>query len=287
MYHTSICSGIIPYSHSLLPSCTYRTCTSTSTCTQKEKIAYVNKQSPSGPPPTIVVAIIPTLLYRPPPLLPSTPSSTTTHHLPTSNITVKRDKKIMPSQSNELSSVEDFDLLTIEARLTELERRKSLLTAELLSYRSTLPISTILSQAKVTPSYGDPTSITSTVGPKTETSSNGSAALDGKAETTDEDILSDVIAHTRYSQKERLKKLYRMTGVTTFTSRDPSPPHKVNVGIRFELFGNRKSPPLPSSPLPLFPSSPLPLFPPLPFYPSSLVMNKAKSQKENLQTANT
>ncbi|PUU77428.1 hypothetical protein B9Z19DRAFT_987074 [Tuber borchii] len=145
----------------------------------------------------------------------------------------------MPSQSNEPSSVEDFDLLTIGARLTELEHRKSLLTAELLSYRSTLPISTILSQAKVTPSYEDPTSIASAVGPRTETSSNASAASDGK-ETTDEDILSDVIAHMRYSQKERLKKLYRMTGVTTFTSQDPSPPHKVNVGIRFELFGNRK-----------------------------------------------
>lgn len=155
----------------------------------------------------------------------------------------------MPSQSNEPSSVEDFDLLTIEARLTELERRKSLLTAELLSYRSTLPISTILSQAKVTPSYEDPTPIASAVGPRTETSSNGSAASDGK-EITDEDILSDVITHMRYSQKERLKKLYRMTGVTTFTSQDPSPPHKVNVGIRFELFGNRKHPPLSSSFLP-------------------------------------
>jgi len=166
----------------------------------------------------------------------------------------------MPSQSNELSSVEDFDLLTIEARLTELERRKSLLTAELLSYRSTLPISTILSQAKVIPSYEDPTPVTSTVGPRTETS-NGSAASDGKAEATDEDILSDVIAHMRYSQKERLKKLYRMTGVTTFTSQDPSPPHKVNVGIRFELFGNREPPPLflPSS-LPLYPSSLVPLW---------------------------
>ncbi|CUS13091.1 unnamed protein product [Tuber aestivum] len=144
----------------------------------------------------------------------------------------------MPSQSNELSSTEDFDLLSIEARLTELERHKSLLTAELLSYRSTLPISTILSQAKVTPSYEDPTSVTSTLGPGTETSSNGSVASDGKSEVTDEDILSDVIAHAKYSQKERLKKLYRMTGVTTFTSEDPSPPHKVNVGIRFELFGN-------------------------------------------------
>ncbi|PWW73834.1 hypothetical protein C7212DRAFT_366103 [Tuber magnatum] len=146
----------------------------------------------------------------------------------------------MPAQSNELSSAEDFDLLAIEARLTELERHKTLLTAELLSYRSTLPISTILSQAKVTPSYEDPTSVTSTVGPRTETGSNGSVASDGKSEATEEDILSDVIAHAKYSQKERLKKLYRMTGVTTFTSEDPSPPHKVNVGIRFELFGNRK-----------------------------------------------
>ncbi|KAG0637578.1 hypothetical protein HOY80DRAFT_252115 [Tuber brumale] len=146
----------------------------------------------------------------------------------------------MPSQSNELSSVEDFDFLSIEARLTELERHKSLLTAELLSYRSTLPISTILSQAKVRPSYEDPTSATSTVGPGTETSSNTSGASDGKSEANDEDILSDVIAHVKCSQKERLKKLYRMTGITTFTSEDPSPPHNVNVGIRFELFGNRK-----------------------------------------------
>jgi hypothetical protein len=127
------------------------------------------------------------------------------------------------------------DLTHLQSQLASLERQKSLLISQLLSLRSAHPLSTKPPSKPAVDASIDSNAATDIA----DSESPPPSAADP---LTDSDILFQVFASSSAQQKAALTRLHRMTGITTFTVRDPSPPHDMLLGVRFDVFSQRISP---------------------------------------------
>lgn len=122
------------------------------------------------------------------------------------------------------------DLPALQSQLASLERQKTLLTTQLLSLRAARPLSST-SPAPAAPASTPSATPTPQPSPP--------------AQLTDDQLLSQVLSSTT-QKTASLTRLHRITGITTFPVRDPSPPHEKLLGIRIEIFADRTpSPPPP------------------------------------------
>ncbi|KAI5846523.1 hypothetical protein DFP73DRAFT_623935 [Morchella snyderi] len=142
-------------------------------------------------------------------------------------------------------------LTALHDQLLTLERQKASLTAQLLSLRATHPLS----------SAPPPTSTSTSTSTATTTTTTPTAQKTQEP-LTDADLLAAVFASTTASAAASIARLHRIAGITTFTVRDPSPPHTTLLGVRIEVFCNRQFHPphylhiTPTPPTPTDPKSP-------------------------------
>ncbi|KAH0607697.1 uncharacterized protein H6S33_002731 [Morchella sextelata] len=127
-------------------------------------------------------------------------------------------------------------LTTLHDQLLTLERQKASLTAQLLSLRATHPLSSA-SAPPAPPSSSSPASTTSTTTSSTTTTTSTQKTQEP---LTDADHLAAVFASSTASAAASIARLHRIAGITTFTVRDPSPPHNTLLGVRIEVFCNRQ-----------------------------------------------
>ncbi|RPB12994.1 hypothetical protein P167DRAFT_545019 [Morchella conica CCBAS932] len=131
-------------------------------------------------------------------------------------------------------------LTTLHDQLLTLERQKASLTAQLLSLRATHPLSN--TSPPTPPSSSSSSSSSSSPASSSPASATTTATSTQKTTQeplTDADHLSAVFASTTASAAASIARLHRIAGITTFTIRDPSPPHTTLLGVRIEVFCNR------------------------------------------------